>query len=192
MQRDDGDELTSPALLLRPDIDSKTLKEALPKVVRIGDGYSKVVHVGRSSENHIVLPLVEISRQHCDIMLRKFTLQGQSQVHEALFLRDTSFHGTFVNGVAAQRPWHWLQMDDKIGVYLDNSLVVIYQVQYPKSAFKKRRIRGEQSPLSGNAPGFNRTIAPIGRICGFRFSVDRKEISKMENPFVLSANRFII
>lgn len=108
--------------------------DALPNEVRIGDGFSKTVSVGRHEDNQIVLPLTSVSRVHCQLALRKFQLPGQVRLHEALFLCDMSSHGTLVNGVPAHQPWQWLRMGDKIGICLDrsdpNSLAIIYKVHY--------------------------------------------------------------
>ena len=124
-------------ILLRPDIIANELN-ALPKVVTIGGGYSTTVALGRARDNEIALPMAHVSRHHCQLKLRKFYVAEQSQLHEALFLHDVSVHGTFVNGVAAHRPTHWLTMGDEIGVYRDpsdaTSLVNLYRIFYPNLA----------------------------------------------------------
>lgn len=89
---------------------------SLPETLRLGAGCPTTVAIGKHEENQVVLELSGASEVQCQLALRSFRLPEQDKVHQALFLRDVSSTGTLVNGVAAFRPWHWVQDGDAIGI----------------------------------------------------------------------------
>lgn len=106
----------------------------LPDALRLGGPWPDVVTVGRHERNSAVLHNKAASRVHCQLALRTFHVPQRDEVHEALFLCDISKCKTYVNGMPAFRPWHWVQDGDSIGVPDEEEglegVLDLYKVRY--------------------------------------------------------------
>jgi len=111
-----------------------SLKNSIEKRVLLGGGGPIQITMGRHEDNDVLLEMKSVSKVHCQVALRPFQLPGHDESHEAAFLRDNSKHGTLVNGEPADRPWHWLQHGDRIGLRnlkgASEAVLDLYKVEY--------------------------------------------------------------
>jgi len=161
-----GVEATHGAVELRR-VDEPVLVQSLPETLKLGIGCPTAVTIGKHSDNTVVLDLDGASSVQCQLALRKFQLPEQDKIHEALFLRDVSGRGTLVNGIAAFRPWHWIQEGDSIGILADDAtqktVINFYTAHYRElRRLPAALVALEEPPLAEAANGDAPHIDDIG------------------------------